>query len=396
VKDVDFAIKSVSMIQGQSGADKSVALMAWLNDAETLLAVATTAAVVEVLNFDSENLKWSLVQEIEVTDSVLALFTTLEELFILSESEIIIVGLADMKFSISKVSLESGPYHVGNFMKSETLQDGCSHPNRPSYIVAAFESRPPVIISLENGKIEWSGKNANDTPLGLNSKFHTTALVSISDKIFAAGDQSGKLRLYDIKTQRKPVLEMPIYETFQLTNNYTGTSGMGITRPITTLSLSRDSSFLFIGDTFGTLISVDIRKAVGSKSLVVPSAKIGFKAHTDYCRKLLVLSRNFKGMMGSVRSVAVTDSILYAVTAGRYAYAYDLKNPKKMEKIFLSQKLTACLAHEKATSMASLPPGNDEREDDSSSIDDDATNDLLNHIEKDDDDHHYVSKKFRR
>ncbi len=404
IKDVDMSDKSAGIIQGQSGADRGVTSMAWLDESESLLAVATTAGLVDILQFDSEKLTWTSKREIDVGEHIVVMRATVDTLFIITESDILSASLTDASLPLSKTPLENGPYTVANFMAkeatkvSETLS--AIFTVAPTHLVAAVETRPPVIISLSTGKIEWSGKNANDTPLGISAKFHTMSMISISDRIFAAGDQSGKLRFYDIKTQRKPVLEMPIYDTFQLTNNYTGTSGMGIVRPITCLAVSVDSSQLFVGDTFGTLISLNIKKAIANNTLLVPGAKIGFKAHNEYCRKLLTLTRNFKGMMGSIRDLAVTASSLFVVTAGRYAYAFDLTNPKKMEKLFLKQKLTACLAHTKAErKVENLPTVNDDADYDvGTSSDDEAANDLLNDLESDVEDGYIPkpNKKFRR
>ena len=397
VKDVDIVEKSVALIQGQSGAERVTTNLAWVNEEESLLAIATSAGIVEILQLDSEKLTWVSRRQIDVKEHVITMRAVQDKtLLVVTESDFIQINIGEEIVVSSKISFENGPYNVASFMipTSQSVPDGYSSVLKalPTHLVAASDVHPPVIISLLTGKVEWSGKNANDTPLGINSKFHSTSIIGISDCIFAAGDQSGKIRFYDIKTQRKPVLEMPIFDTFSLTNNYTGTSGMGITRPITILSLSVDSSLLFIGDTFGTLISISIQKAIGNKTLVIPGAKIGFKAHNEYCRKLFPLNRNYKGMMGSVRDVAVTESTLFVVTAGRYAYSFDIANPKKVEKIFLKQKLTACLPHTKCLGEIETKTEDECVESDTSSIDE-AANDLINNL----DDNDYVShKKSRR
>jgi hypothetical protein len=397
VKDIDITEKTVSLMQGQSGADRGITCLAWVDEEESELAIATSAGVVEILQFDSEKLVWGSRGQIDVSDPVVLMRAIPDNiLLVVTECELIKIKIGEEVVVLSKISFENGPYNVASFMAPISKQVSDEYTPilqvSPTQLVAATEARPPVIVSLETGKIEWSGKNANDTPLGINSKFHTTCLIGITDRIFAAGDQSGKIRFYDIKNQRKPVLEMPIFDTFNLTNNYTGTSGMGINRPITILSLSLDSSLLFIGDTFGTLISINISKAIGNNTLVLPGAKIGFKAHNDYCRKLFAMNRNYKGMMGSVRDVAVTKSILFVVTAGRYAYSFDIENPKKNEKIFLKQKLTACLPKSVSLTSQQSIPEELAADSDTSSIDE-AANDLINNIDVDD---HYVSKQIKK
>ena len=209
-----------------------------------------------------------------------------------------------------------GPFDHISFMRLLSTSS-CNTPAEalPTRLVAARGDSPPVVIDLLTNKLVWSGKNANDTSIGLCSKFSTVSLLSLSDRIFAAGDVGGKLRFYDIVTQRKPVYEFPVYEVFTLTNNYTGTSGMGCKRPISQLATSFDGSTLFLGDTYGTVIGLDIRKLMASNSLIVPDAKLATKTHTDFCRKLLPMISGLKGIMGSVRGIHATESNILVVSA---------------------------------------------------------------------------------
>jgi hypothetical protein len=211
-----------------------------------------------------------------------------------------------------------------------------------------------------------------------------------------AGDLSGKLRFYDISMQRKPVLEMPVFEIFTLTNNYTGTSGMGQTRPIQKLTLSPDRSTLFVGDTFGSVVGLNVTKIVSENRLPSPEAKIGTLRHKEACKKLIPMVCGFKGVMGSVRDIAVTDEYVYVVSAGRYAYAFERKSKgKKSDKMFLKQKLTACLPYTIESDSEEEPqPVTDEISDDEEI--DAGADEMLEQLEEKDDARPMSKSKRRR
>ena len=231
-------------------------------------------------------------------------------------------------FSVDQTTLVGGPYNCISFMSS------------PDALVASCDDSPPVLIDLKRNAVIWAGKNANDTSIGLNSKFETSAIISLSTSVFVAGDLKGKLRFYDVSSdRRKPYYELPVFEMFTLTNNYSGTSGMGIVRPIT--RLSHNGKTLFLGDTFGTVIGLDVCKSISHLSIC--PFKIGQKAHVDFCKKMFPMVSSFRGIMGSVRDIKFTDTHAFVVSAGRFAYWFDLSSKRKYDKVFLKQKLTCCL-----------------------------------------------------
>jgi len=369
VKQVDFNNRDVGQISNTSGADQSVQALVWLDEEETSLAVARTAGSVDIFEYGSEGQSWVLKGSLEIGEPILA-FDALDNktLIVLTESSITRIS-TDSKSEAVVIQLTNGPYDVVSFIKDDS-----------SRVLAAKGTYPPVVISASTGKIEWAGKQANDTPLGISSKFETRVMVSITKHIFAAADNSGKLRFYNTQFQKKPVFEIPIYQIYSLSNNYTGTSGMGTTRPITAMALSMDKTTLFVGDTYGSLIGIDIRKLETASSTKMPeeASKIGFQKHIEYCRKLFPMTRNIKGTMGSIRDIKVTESTVFAVTAGRFAYAFSLSS-KNMEKMFLKQKLTACLPA--TIDREILPPSNDAVESDDSSEVDFEADDLLNGID---------------
>ena len=339
VKVVNLQSKSTNYVSNASGPDMNVVSMCSPGNIPTRIAVARNSGVVDVYESTTESAGWKQVRSYELDESPIRMLPVDGSLLVGSETSFKSLALDyDKK---QECSLPSGPY---SFLDLMPTAEGIAA--NPKFMLAAHGNACPVIIDLGKMSIVWTGRNASDTPIGLSSTFTTNCLLGLTDKIFVAGDLSGKLRFYDISMQRKPVLEMPVFEIFTLTNNYTGTSGMGQTRPIQKLTLSPDKSTLFFGDTFGSVVGLNVSKIVSENGLPSPEAKIGTLRHKEACKKLIPMVCGFKGVMGSVRDIAVTDEYVYVVSAGRYAYAFERKSKgKKFDKMFLNQKLTACLPY---------------------------------------------------
>jgi hypothetical protein len=382
VKEVDLSSKSSRYISSVSGGDLAVECLCWIDDSSSLLAVARLNGSVDLFRRDSR--EWTLKRTYELDSTPLRMIMLNSTLLLLSDSHLYsIATLGDQQDSLSK-DLPGGPYDVVDFLLHK---DG-----NVSGIIASKGTECPNVISMDPLKITWTGKNASDTPIGLASKFQICALASLSKSIFLATDTTGRLRVYDISVQKKPILELPVFEAFTLTNNYTGTSGMGQTRPIQELAISRDRCVLFMGDTFGTVIGVDvseIREKVPSSD-----AKLGTSRHIDFCKRLLRMKCAFKGVMGSVRKIAVTDTTLFVVSAGRYAYGFDLKT-KKCEKFFLKQKLTYCIpiASEEESLIENGSTVSDVEDEDEIEA---GADDLLQQLAAEDSDEPFVISKSKR
>jgi hypothetical protein len=159
------------------------------------------------------------------------------------------------------------------------------------------------------------------------------------------------------------------------------------------LELTKDGKTLLVGDTHGSVIGLDISKLIHGIPSPSKDARIGTKAHLEFCRKLVPLRLSFSGIMGAIRSIAVTDDTVYVATAGRYAYAFDLVSKgKKFHKIFMKQKLTCCLPIESAVVTEGNPVDDKEAVDDD---DGDLIHDILDSVDRTDDGE-YSSKSKRR
>jgi hypothetical protein len=362
------------------------------------LVISRNGGIIDIFDYSPDAGRWHRRTSIDIDDQVLDLCVILGSntvILAMSESATYSIVIEEASSRVeSRRTLPGGPYTVARFGHAETFLPVASPPQR---ILVARDDACPVVIDQATMEVVWSGKNASNTPIGLASVFRTTCLLSIRESVFAACDESGKLRLYDTTVQRKPILEFPIFQVFSITNNYTGTSGMGQVRPIQALALSTDGQQLFLGDTYGSVIVLDLKKVLAGDKLVTPEAKIGTARHIEYCRKSIPMSYSLKGVMGSVRAIAVTERTAFVVSAGRFAYEFDLPSKgKKNAKLILKQKLTACLpvVAELPAPDSSLQPDETNSDNEEEAVEMSAT-DFLEKLDNDAG-HELMSKSKRR
>jgi hypothetical protein len=173
-------------------------------------------------------------------------------------------------------------------------------------------STNPVLV--KQGKIEWTGKNQPDTKLGVTAKFVITTLLPLGPYLFA-GDTEGQLRCYSHRLQRKAAFE--IKNVFINSSNHNHASdAVARTRPITCMQALSDGNTVLCADTMGTLVAVDVNTKL--------------------------VKHGYRGVMGSIRDIRLSDSDLYCVSAGRHLYRLNAsKHRRAPVKIFLKQKLTS-------------------------------------------------------
>ena len=340
VKEVDCKSSESRYVWNETGADMSTTRLCWVNASSSLLAVSRTSGAIDIFECSPDSNRWCRKSSVDVEGDILDMTAHDGVVLVLTDEALFSIEVEGSTVRIESTrTLPQGPYSVARFSHhSSTLPTA----NLPTRILTARDDACPVVIGIENMDIVWVGKNAPNTTLGLTAVFRTSCLLALTETVFAAGDETGKLRLYDTSAQRKPIVEFPIFDAFTLTNNYTGTSGMGQVRPIKAMAFSADR--LFVGDTFGTVLALDMKSALAKSPLVSPEAKIGTAAHKDFCRKLIPMGFALKNIMGSVRDIALTKEYAFVVSAGRFAYEFDLASKgKKCSKMFLKQKLTCCL-----------------------------------------------------
>ena len=396
VKDLSFETGNSEFVSNQTGSGLEVVSLCLVNKDPCEVAMSRVDGSLEITALTEETHSWKNAASIDLEEPVAQMTSHGSSLICLTESCVYIVDREGDSLRITnKHALPKGPYGVVRFNKARESNAA------PTQVIAASDHASPVVIDIASGNIAWTGKNAPDTTIGLRSIFRTECICPLATDMFVSADSTGKLRFFNTAFQRKPLLEFPVFQAFNVTNNYTGTSGMGQTRPIKHLEVSVDGKTLFLGDTYGSLIALDVSKIVETQKVALPEeAKIGTKKHLEFCRKLMPMKFSLPGVMGSVRRIAVTEEHVYVVTAGRYAYVFELKSKgKKFNKVFMKQKLTCCLPLEflEQTVEPSLEDPEQSLLEDDGSADDENLRDLLDSMEsKVDDDKSFMSKAKRR
>lgn len=322
IKTLNSDMSNEEIISNESGVGLAISRMCWLDSNFSRVAVSRTSGVIDI--FELKEGEWSKIQSVD-TDSVITSMSCFDSsLVVLSESSVLVLSSENYE-RISGDLLPDGPYTTSLALDKTKA-------------IFSEGGLPPVIIDLNTRTILWKGKNAGDTPLGLTSKFTTESFVALSPTVFISGSAEGKLRFFDIDRQRKPIIELAVQEAYRLSGNYTGSTGQA--RPIRVLTIAEDRKTLFIGDTFGSVVGLNIEKLLDSS--LKSEVKLGTRSHAEWARKILPLRFSVSGIMGSVRCIQVTLNSLFIATAGRHLYCYDLKT-KRVSKQSFNQKLTYCL-----------------------------------------------------
>jgi len=222
------------------------------------------------------------------------------------------------------------------------------------------------VFDLEKGEVTWRAKNVRENslclrvPVRVNSLSWATELAP-SRGLLLSGSTDGKVRLYDVATQRRPLFELVIgHGTGAGSGGYTGTTDE-LARPVNCSVVARagvrsggsaagvrsggSAWSLFVGDTVGTLREYDLSNLSTCKPAEVPP---GRKKHLAWALKQMPFRRGYKGVMGSIRAVDVHSSgeALTAVGLGRFAYMFETRKRSRASlvgKVYLKQKLTAVL-----------------------------------------------------
>jgi hypothetical protein len=323
IKTVSSELSVEAIISHESGVGLAVTGMCWLNASCSSVSVSRANGVIDF--FELKDCVWTKSKTID-TDSVITSMSLVNEETLVVVTEGSILRYSSMEYhQLSCDTLPEGPYTVSNVVNDERA-------------ILASGGDPPILIDLKSLAVVWKGRNAADTPLGLKSRFTCETFVAFTPTLFVSGSAEGKLRLYDTDRQRKPILELALHDAYRLSGNYTGATGQ--CRPIKVLTLSEDRSTLLVGDTFGSVMGINVDKVINSP--VKSEEKPGTKAHFDWARRLLPLRFSVSGIMGSVRCIQIEGDLVYIATAGRYLYAYNPKNKRVLKQSF-GQKLTYCL-----------------------------------------------------
>lgn len=213
------------------------------------------------------------------------------------------------------------------------------------------------IFDVARGEVTWKAKNMPENYLCLRIPIKLSSLqwateMAPSRSLLLVGTTDGKVRLYDVNAQRRPLFELQIgHKSGQGTGGYTGT-GDDLARPVncSMVAKTHDGSWsIFMGNTMGVLREYDLRKLSSCQACPI---KPGRKSHLDWAAKQLPLRRGYRGIMGAVRDIDVhsSGSVLAAVGLGRFAFVFETKRKKMISKVYLKQKLCSVLLSSEAYS----------------------------------------------
>lgn len=265
-----------------------------------------------------------------------------------------------------KGSSSEGPW-LRRFELQGPIADACIDPCRPSRFAFGGGESDVKLFDLEKGEVCWRAKNVRENtlclrvPVRVNSLSWATELAP-SRGLLLSGSSDGKIRLYDVNMQRRPLLELKIgHGTGQGSGGYTG-GGDDVARPVNCSVVARaqrsewtggsasvrsggNAWSLFVADTMGTLREYDLRNLPTCKPAEIPP---GRKKHLKWAQLQMPFRRGYKGVMGSIRAVDVHTSgeALVAVGLGRFAYVYESKKRSTASlvgKVYLKQKLCSVL-----------------------------------------------------
>lgn len=219
-------------------------------------------------------------------------------------------------------------------------------PTRPDRFAFGGRDNDVKVFDLEKGDVSWRAKNVRENSLCLAVPVRVSSLqwattLAGSRSLIICGTSDGKIRLYDVKAQRRPVFEMPLEHG---TCGYTGTTD-DQPRPITASLVAPvrgDAWSFFCGTTMGVLREFDLRHL---PSISFSPAPPGRKAHIKWARTQMPAKRGYPGVMGSIRGLDVHASgeVLVSVGLGRFAYVFETGRKNMETKVFLKQKLNCVL-----------------------------------------------------
>lgn len=203
---------------------------------------------------------------------------------------------------------------------------------------------------LTKGVVSWRAKNVRESSLYLKVPVRVNVLqwatpLATSRSLVVCGSVDGKVRLYDTRTQRKPLFELVVgHGVGAGTGGYTGTVDEQA-RPLNCSAIASvrgDGWGFFVGNTMGVLREYDLRNLHSVQSSPYPP---GRKAHLNWAARQMPFRRGYKGIMGAIRDVDVHKSgdAIVAVGIGRFAYVFETRKKRMHSKVYLKQKLCSVL-----------------------------------------------------
>lgn len=256
----------------------------------------------------------------------------------------------------------AGPW-LRRFALQGPIAEACTDPRRPHLLAFGGDDNDVKVFDLEKGEVSWRAKNVRENSLCLRVPIRVNTLswateLAPSRSLLLSGSTDGKVRLYDVSTQRRPLFELSIgYGTGKGSGGHTGAADDAV-RPLNCSAVAHAAVrgggsarvggkgwSLFLGDTIGTLREYDLRNLSTCKAAEIPP---GRKKHSAWAAKQMPFRRGYRGIMGSIRALDVHagGEAVVAVGLGRFAYIFETTKRSRASmvgKVYLKQKLCSVL-----------------------------------------------------
>jgi ribosome biogenesis protein NSA1 len=183
-------------------------------------------------------------------------------------------------------------------------------------IAIGGREREIVIIDISNGNQIWKAKNLPPDPQTLlQQPVWSTALTFLSNNLLLSGTAYKQVRLYDIRSNtRRPLSFTP----------------EGLLEYRVTALCGYDDNTCIVGDAAGYMSEVDLRLAMGNKSMK---------------SKIKTTVPRFVGPAGSIRQIVrhPTKSLIACVGLDRMLRTYHVRTRRQLDCVYLKQRLNCVL-----------------------------------------------------
>lgn len=251
---------------------------------------------------------------------------------------------------------DGGPW-LRRFALPGPIADACIDPCRAERLAFGGGENDVKVFDMEKGEVSWRAKNVRENSLCLRVPVNVNCLswatrLAPSRSLLLSASSDGKVRLYDVAAQRRPLFELFTYQgSAQGSAGHTGAAD-DTARPLNCSAVAQvavrggDNGWsFFVGDTVGTLREYDLRYLPACKAAPIPP---GRKKHLAWAGRQLPFRRGYRGIMGSIRAVDIHASgeAVVSVGLGRFAHLFETKKRSKaslVSKVYLKQKLCSVL-----------------------------------------------------
>uniref|UniRef100_A0AC35GQF4 WD repeat-containing protein 74 n=1 Tax=Panagrolaimus sp. PS1159 TaxID=55785 RepID=A0AC35GQF4_9BILA len=248
--------------------------------------------------------------KIKLYNSITNLYS---ELFTVEGCEGKIIGLSMLSSDKIITAAKTGQLQIwtpeGKLLSSDEWNAGNDilafdkKPSSSTIIATSGKENLLKIWDIETRQITWSARNVKHDKLNVRVPIWDNGLKFINENEIVTVTGTSHIRIYDPRTQRKPVHEYKFMDT-----------------PITALSLCNRQNHIIASNTTGDMGLFDLRGGVQ-------------------------LLYKFRGFAGAVRSIAAhpTEPFVVSVGIDRHIRLHNMDAKKLVKKLYAKVRMNCCL-----------------------------------------------------